>query len=93
MGLGNTLTHPIAYLIIQIQVDGVLGYNEDQMALVIPDLSNFVAWVPIIPGNPHNRPHHECDKGEGDRCTGDPLGQCPSSLPFDCSVSYCHGGR
>ena len=29
-------------------MDGVQGYDEDQIALVIPDLSNFVAWVPII---------------------------------------------
>ena len=30
----------------------VQGYDEDQIALVIPDLSNFVAWVPIILGTP-----------------------------------------
>ena len=28
------------------------GYDEDQIALVIPDLSNFVALVPIIVGTP-----------------------------------------
>ena len=31
-------------------MDGVKGYDEDQIDLVIPDLSNFVAWVPIILG-------------------------------------------
>ena len=35
-----------------IQVDGVQGYDEDQIALVIPDLSNFAALVPIILGTP-----------------------------------------
>ena len=35
-------------MVIWVQVDGVQGYDEDQIALVIPDLSNFVAWVPII---------------------------------------------
>ena len=50
VGLGNTLTQPISYIIIQVQVDGVQGYDEDQIALVNLDLSNFVAWVPLIPG-------------------------------------------
>ena len=35
-----------------VQVDGVWGYNEDQIALVIPDFSNFVTRVPIILGTP-----------------------------------------
>ena len=43
LGLGNALTQPIGYVIIQIQVDGVQGYDEDQIALVILDLSHFVA--------------------------------------------------
>ena len=33
-------------------MEGVQGYNEDQIALVVLDLSNFVAWVPIILGTP-----------------------------------------
>ena len=33
-------------------MDGVQGYDEDQIDLVIPDLSNFVARVPIILGTP-----------------------------------------
>ena len=33
---------------IWIQVNGVQGSNEDQIALVIPDLSNFAAQVPVI---------------------------------------------
>ena len=52
MGLSNALTQLVCYIIIQIQVDGVKGYDEDQIALVIPDLSNFVAWVPVTLGTP-----------------------------------------
>ena len=48
VGLGNALTKPMGYVIIWVQVDGVQGYDEDQIALVIPDLSNFAAWVPMI---------------------------------------------
>ena len=42
----------MGYVIIWVQVDRVQGYNEDQIALVISDLSNFVAWVPMILGTP-----------------------------------------
>ena len=52
MGLGNAYTRPLGYVVIKIQVDGVWGYNEDQMALVIPDFSNFATRVPIILGTP-----------------------------------------
>ena len=39
-------------MVIRVQVDGVWGYDEDQIALVIPDFSNFVTRVPIILGTP-----------------------------------------
>ena len=48
MGLGNAYTRPLGYVVTWVQVDGVQGYNEDQIALVIPDLSNFVAQIPVI---------------------------------------------
>ena len=43
MGLGNAYMRPLGYVIIQVQIDGVQGYDEDQIALVIPDLSNFAS--------------------------------------------------
>ena len=52
MGLGNAYTRPLGYVVIQVQVDGVQGYDEDQIALVIPDLSNFVVQIPVILGTP-----------------------------------------
>ena len=52
VGLGNTYTLSLGYVIIWAQVEGVQGYNEDQIALVVLDLSNFAAWVPIILGTP-----------------------------------------
>ena len=48
IGLGNAYTRPLGYVIIWVQVDGVQGYDEDQIALVIPDLSNFAAQIPVI---------------------------------------------
>ena len=44
------LTWPMGYIIIWVQVNRVQGYDEDQIALLIPDLSNFAAWVPVILG-------------------------------------------
>ena len=52
VGLGNAYTRPLSYVVIQVQVDRVQGYNKDQIALVIPDLSNFMAWVLVILGTP-----------------------------------------
>ena len=50
--LGNVLTWPVGFVVIWIKVDGVQGYDEDHIALVILDLSNFAARVPIILGTP-----------------------------------------
>ena len=52
MGLGNAYTRPLGYVVIWAQVDGVWSYDEDQIALVIPDLSNFMTRVPVILGMP-----------------------------------------
>ena len=52
VGLGNAYTRPLGYILIWVQVDGVQGYDEDQIALVILDLSNFAAWIPVILGTP-----------------------------------------
>ena len=52
IGLGNAYTRPLGYIVIWVQVDGVQGYDEDQIALVIPDISNFAARVPVILGTP-----------------------------------------
>ena len=52
VGLGNAYTRPLGYIMIWVQVDRVWGYDEDQIALVIPDFSNFVAQIPVILGTP-----------------------------------------
>ena len=52
MGLGNAYIRLLGYVVIWVQVDGVRGYDEDQIALVIPDFSNFATRVPVILGKP-----------------------------------------
>ena len=41
VGLGNAYTRLLGYVVIWVQVDRVWGYDEDQIALVIPDFSNL----------------------------------------------------
>ena len=50
VGLGNAYTRPLGYVIIWVQVDRVQGYDKDWIALVIPNLSNFVARISVILG-------------------------------------------
>ena len=52
VGPGNAYTRLLGYVVIWVQVDGVQGYDEDQIALVIPDFSNFAARVPVVLGMP-----------------------------------------
>ena len=52
IGLGYAYTRLLGYVVIWVQVDGVWGYDEDQIALVILDFSNFATRVPIILGTP-----------------------------------------
>ena len=52
IGLGNAYTRLLGYVVIKVQVDGVWGYDEDQIALIIPDHSNFTTRVPIMLGTP-----------------------------------------
>ena len=52
VGLGNAYTRLLGYVVIQVQVDRAQGYDKDQIALIIPDFSNFVVRVPVILGTP-----------------------------------------
>ena len=46
------MTQPLGYIVIQVEVDRVQGYDEDPIALVILDLSQVVVQVPVILGTP-----------------------------------------
>ena len=52
MGLGNANARLLGYVVIQAEVDGVQGNDEDQIALIIPDFSHFANRVPVILGTP-----------------------------------------
>ena len=43
MGLGNAYTRPLGYVVIWVQVDGVWGYDEDQIALIIQTFP--ILWI------------------------------------------------
>ena len=44
--LGNAYMRPLGYMIIWLQVDRIQGYNEDQIALVIPDY--LTLWLEFL---------------------------------------------
>ena len=48
MGLRNAYTWPVGYVIVWVQVDRVQGYDEDQIALVVPDELKFAEQISII---------------------------------------------
>ena len=52
VGVGNAYTRLLGYVVFRVQVDGVQGYDEDQIALINPDSSNFTTRVLIILGTP-----------------------------------------
>ena len=46
------ILQPLHYVIIRVQVKGVWGYDENQVALVIPDSATFGTQVPVTLGTP-----------------------------------------
>ena len=56
-GIGGHMT-ALGYIIFNIQIEGIPSYREDQVALVIEDLSGMGQRVPIILGMPTI--HHVC---------------------------------
>ena len=51
-GFSGVFFWPLDYIIIRVQVEGVWGYNEDQVALVIPDSTRFCSQVLVTLGTP-----------------------------------------
>ena len=92
MGLGNAYTQPLGYVIIQIQVYGVHGYDEDQIVLVVLDESKFVEQIPVILGTPHHKPCCEHYERKRNRCLGDALGQCQGGASPISMQSNDHDG-
>ena len=51
-GFRGVFSWPLGYVIIRVQVEGVQGYNEDQVALVVPDSIVFGSWGLVTLGTP-----------------------------------------
>ena len=51
-GFGGIYTQPLGYVIIRFQMEGVRGYDKDQVALVEPDSTTFGSHIPVILGTP-----------------------------------------
>ena len=51
-GLGGRIIKPLGYMILQVQIPYVPSYNEDQVALVEVEDSNFLKRCQVILGTP-----------------------------------------
>ena len=51
-GVGGMQVRAKGYVVIRVQVDGVAGYDEDQVAIVFGKQSAFESRVPILLGTP-----------------------------------------
>ena len=50
-GLGGKITEPLGYMILWVQIPYVPSYDEDQIALVVSEDSNFLKRCQVILGN------------------------------------------
>ena len=48
----NYKGRPIGYVIMSVQIEGISGYNKDQVALVAHSSAKFAHHIPIILGTP-----------------------------------------
>ena len=50
VGLGGKCTSLLGFIILHVQVQGITGYDEDAVFLVVPDESDFGRRVPLVVG-------------------------------------------
>ena len=50
--LGGRITEPLGYVILQVQIPYMPSYDEDQVALVVAEDSNFLKRCQVILGTP-----------------------------------------
>ena len=51
-GLGGKITKPLGYMILRVQIPYMPSYDEDQVALVVSEDSNFLKRCQVILGTP-----------------------------------------
>ena len=51
-GFWGVFSQSLGYVIVRVQMEGVQGYNEDQVALAVPDSTVFGSQVPVTLGTP-----------------------------------------
>ena len=51
-GIGGICTGAIGYVVFRVRIEGILSYDEEQVALVIEDSSSFSKKVPVLLGMP-----------------------------------------
>ena len=50
--LGGSVTEPLGYVVIRVQIPFIPSYDEDQVVLIVSDDSCFITRCPVILGTP-----------------------------------------
>ena len=48
VGLGGMRTCPLSFVILQVQVSEITGYDEDVVFLVVPDEAEFSRYISLV---------------------------------------------
>ena len=51
-GLGGKITEPLGYMMFRVQIPHMPSYDEDQVALVVVEDSNFLKRYQVVLGTP-----------------------------------------
>ena len=51
-GMGGNISEPLGYVILRVQIPYVPSYDEEQVALVVEDDSDFIQKCPVVLGTP-----------------------------------------
>ena len=57
-GLGGRVTEPLGYMMLRVQIPYVPSYDEDQVALVVAEDSNFLRKCQVVLGTPTINPFY-----------------------------------
>ena len=52
VGLGGGQSEPLGFMLLRVQIEGMLHYDEHQVVFVLDDPSAFSARIPVILGTP-----------------------------------------
>ena len=77
--LGGKITEPLGYVILRVQIPYMPSYDEDQVALVVSEDSNFLKRCQVILGTPTINQAVPSDEGVRDGERSRSLAECSTT--------------